>query len=143
MVSNGVKISERRFVKFQAKDLNRRISKTSAKIFDTYVKNFFQVISSRPNLKFFLIDLINLKIICWQDRCLILDLDQLESQVRGDRVVQRLEWLLPQQEVLGSMPALTKMLLPSGSLKESKLYNLYKFFDTCCVVQCPKYRNAY
>ena len=34
----------------------------------------------RPNLGFFLIDMLQLKVICWEDRCLVLDHDQSDQQ---------------------------------------------------------------
>ena len=37
----------------------------------------FPSILPRPNLGFFMIDMLQLKIICWEDRCLVLDADQV------------------------------------------------------------------
>jgi len=45
--------------------------------------NQFPAILPRPSLGFFLIDLQQLKIICWENRCLILDHDQASSRGKG------------------------------------------------------------
>jgi hypothetical protein len=42
------------------------------------ISNFFQILFRRGK-GFFLIDLLQLRIICWENRCVILDNNQISS----------------------------------------------------------------